>query len=67
MKYLGSDHPGVVWGDVVRHEVEQEPDAAPGKCVACLREAAAPTEMRIYGVAAHAVRRADVVLGAKVG
>ena len=59
--------PRVVGRDVVRHEVEDQPDPALGERRARRREARRPAQVGVDRVAADAVRRADDVLGAEVG
>ena len=59
--------PGVVGGHVVRHKIEEEPEATICEsCTGCAKARGA-TKMLVDNVAAHAVGRADIVLCRKVG
>ena len=49
-------HPGMVGRDMVRHVIEEQPDAAGGEHGACLGQALRAAERRVDDIPAHAVR-----------
>ena len=60
-------HPGVVGRDVVGHEVQEQPGAAPAQLGPGDREAGGTAERVVDDVAADAVRRADDVVRCRSG
>ena len=58
--------PRMVGGDVVGHVVEDHAQAPGGELLACRRQRRGTAEALVHDVVAHAVGRADHVLGAQV-